>query len=261
MKIQNATGAFLTLGLGRRVGTELAASQIKTVDDDPETVADAVDAARAGLISIIEPPKGAQLNFIPAVPGIAVVLVTTPADEATLTVGTEVFEIDDDDTFTDGNIQVDISESTDAIDIADALLALINSNAVLSEAGITARETIAGTDPAAAAYLILEFPTSIEPSDYTVTGSAGLAVTKTDAGSAKALKMWVGRKVAAATELLVVSPFDSIDDYLILVQTTAGAYKAYDGTVSTSGGSLFLNSAGDADIAATDEIVLLVFGF
>lgn len=261
MKIQNNTGALLTLGLGRRVGTELSAAQIKTVDDDPETVADAVEAAQRGLINIIEPPKGAQLNFLPAVPGVAIVLITTPADEETLVIGTETFEIDDDATFTDGSTQVDISASSSAIDIANSIKGLVNANAALAEAGITAREAIGGTAPATAAYLILEFPSTILPDDYTVTGSAGIAIAKAAPTSAQALGQWLTRKVATAAEHIVVSPFAAITDYLVLVQTTAGAYKGYDGTVKKSGGSLFLNSAGSVDIAPTDEIVILVFGF
>jgi len=261
MKITNISGAFLPLGLGRRVGTELAIGASKTVDDEPETVAAAVDAANKGLISIDEPPKGAQLNFVPAVPGTVVVAIGAPADEELLTIGTEVFEIDDDDTFTDGNTQIDTSVDSDSIDIADALLTEINANATLSDAGIVARETIGGTDPTAAAYLVIEFPAGTAPSDYTATGDTGMVVTKTDASSAAAVRMWVARQTATADEELVVTPFTTITEYLVLVQATGGAYKAYNGTVSTSGGSLFLNSAGTADIAATDELVLLVFGF
>lgn len=260
MKIKNISGSLLPLGLGRRVGTDIAAGATKTVDDEPETVAAAVAAAAKGLIEIVEPPAGNQLLFSPAVPGVAVLTIGAPADEETLVIGTETLEIDDDDTFTEGNTQVDISASTDSIDIADALLTEINANAVLAELGIKARETIGGTDPTAEAFLVLEFPSTVVPSEYTVTGDTGIVVAKTDAGAAQALYTWLHRQVATDTEELVVSPFSTITDYLVLVQATSGAYKAYDGTVSASGGSLFLNSAGAADLAATDEIVLLVYG-
>lgn len=261
MKIKNETGAFLTLGLGRRVGTELAAAQTKTVDDEPETVADAVAAAKAGTISIVEPPLGAELNFIAGTPTLAIVAVGAPADTETLVLGTETFEIDNDATFTAGNTQIDISGSSDSIDIADGLKAAINANAVLDALGVKARETIGGTNPAAAAYLIIELPSTLTHTTFAITGDTGMVVTDQDLVASKALRQWLHRQVAAATEELVVTPFDSIEDYLVLVQATTGAYKAYDGTVKKSGGSLFLNSAGTADIAATDEIVILVFGF
>lgn len=261
MKIKNETGAFLTLGLGRRVGTELQAGQTKTVDDDPETVADAVTAAKAGQISIVEPPLGAELNFIAGTPTLAIVAVGAPADEETLVIGTETFEIDDDDTFTSENTQINISGSTDSIDIADGIKTAVNANAALDELGVKVRETIGGTDPTAAAYVIIELPASLTHATFAITGDTGLVVTDQDLVPPKALRQWIHRQAASATEELVVTPFASIEEYIVVVQDANGGYKAYDGDVSKSGGSLWLSANGDSDIAATDEIVILVFGF
>lgn len=177
------------------------------------------------------------------------------AEGETVTIGDDVFEFDDDDSVTEGNIAIDITGGVTPADVIPDLVAAINVNSSVVQAvafgtaGIliwdTAnRGTVATTETLAGG------------------GNAWTAATTFGAvgsGETPNIPVVMSRAASAAeaTATIMGFPFPSPPTAAaVQVRAAAGTAKAWDGKISIVGNVVVLNSDGSTDIAENDVVIV-----
>lgn len=180
-------------------------------------------------------------------------------DAGKLTIGTQVFEIEVSGGVTGDNTPVAVGASAGAC--AANLKTAINANSVLAALGIVATDVVAVST--SQAFTVVEVPAAVDISALTASVSGGnstMTVTKVTGATPSAYVALLQSFAVTGTSQLLVTGFVSIAEFLLQVRTAAGIIKRYNGVITKSGGSLFLDASGDTDLASTDTIVLFALG-
>ena len=260
MKIKNVSGATLTFKVGNR-SYVLASNATTAVSETTDSLEDVIREVEAGNLELVGAPAISQFAGTPACPGYVSVDLNTVVDENTLTVGGVVFEFDDDSTVTGTNTAVDIATGTPShATIADRLKTAINANATLSALGLVADDII--TVSSTNAKLILKATGTTVIGDITISKSGAPITLATAVAAAEAVgyRAVVVKATSAGTTMLISTGLDTVYDAVILVRTSAGVRKAYDGAVTIGNGFLYLDASGSTDIASTDVVTAYVVG-
>lgn len=261
MIIKNVSGSEKTLVLGRKTVVTLANNGSATIPDSVENMATALALQAAGTIEITESFSGSVVLDLQDSPQHILVGIADAAgsgDGKTLTIGTVVFEFDDDDTITAGRTAVEIDGADSAVTAA-ALKTAINANATLAALGIVATDVIGVS--ATSAFLVVEVADTVTLSGLTVTASAApITATKVSKVTNNAQRVFFRQFTAAATTQHVVTGLTTIRAYTVQVRDATGVIKAYDAPILKSGGTLRLTAAAGVNIAATDLVTVWAVG-
>jgi hypothetical protein len=228
-------------------------------DDDSKVYRDARNLESQGLIEIVEGPAQTTHLSPKTLPAWSMVTVSdTGTDEDTLTIGDVVFELDDDASVTAGNVSVTIGDDAEAT--ADALATAINAST-----DVLVKATRGAEGSAEVIYLHHKTNAVTGSSVALAESSTALTIigggTELEDGTYGAnMSAVVATLTATATTDRIVTGLTAIDHFIVQVRTAAGAIKAYDGAITTSGGVIYLDAAGSTDIAATDTITVIAFG-
>lgn len=262
MRIKNITPGSTpkTFGFGRKLAISLAYNQIATIPDDFDIVAAARAHSDAGLLQIIEAPR----SFIQerSAPQHILLNVLNPfsgsGDGAVLTLGSVVFELDSNSTFTAGRTPVTIGASNSAC--ATNLKAAINANSVLAGLKIVATDIVAVSS--SDYRIVLEVPSSIDLGSFTTSatgGSSQLTVAEVAALVPNAKEVVIRTVTATAATHVLVTGFTTITDVVLQVRTAAGLIKLVTAGVTWVGGSILV-TGGTTAIASTDVLTFIVTG-
>lgn len=265
MIIKNTTGSTKSYGFANKAFVTLANNASATIPDDPDTVADAIVKANAGLLEIVEGPATSKLVGSGTAPDTILITIATAnaADEDTVTLGDYVLEVDDDDALADADaIAVELGGSAALTGVA--FKTAINASAELAALGITA--VASGiADAAGTVYVVLTYAnTATALADFTVSKSgANLTVSKvTGAAGVTRRRFAVERTLAnTTTDLIFVTDLETITSVRLQARTaTTGVIKALDGNARIVGNVVVLDNSGDVDLAATDVVYLEALG-
>lgn len=265
MIVKNISGSTLNLVLGIRNGFTLANNAQRTVDDQPETVADAVRYANQGLLQIVTGPAQQELNQPAAVPGHIIVGIKVPVDTHTLTLGTTVFEFDSNSATTAGRTPITIGGN--ATVTAATLATAIGDDADLAALGVVVRDSVSVT--ANETRLILTVPADLDLADLTTAVSNGtqLSVTEVAATTPAALRMDINTSLVSAAEVtasnkLIVTGLSSISHFSLNMLDPDDVPITYDGSVVASGGSVLMTDVGNGTgLVANQTVVLTSYGY
>ena len=187
-------------------------------------------------------------------------LASNVADAETITIGTEVYEIDTaaaPGVITAGNIRVDCNAGVTPAIAAPAIVAAINANTKLglTALAISVNEILvyANNDKA---------PIGVACSKTLAGANNAWATAACYGGEASGvLGLRAAQRSPNAQEVAIgnmhfVFPF-TVGAVLVQVRTSTGAAKAWDGLLTTSGGRVTADNSGATDWAATDTVSVL----
>lgn len=263
MIVKNITGRTTTFGFSNKVTVVLENNATASIPDDPDIVEDAIAKANAGHIEITSGPASSHIVSSGTAPNVILITLATAnaADEDTITLDGIVLEIDDDDALANADaIAVELGGSAAAT--GTNILAAVNASAELAAKGIVGVAS-GVADAAGNVQIVLT---------YTGTGFSALTVAEagttltiakiTSAASTTRRRFFVERTLAnTTTDLIFVTDLETVTSVRAQVQTaTTGVFKSFDGNIRAVGNVVFLDNSGDADVAATDKIILEVLG-
>ena len=187
-------------------------------------------------------------------------LAANVADGETITIGSEVYEIDtaaDPGAITAGNIRVNCNAGVTPTIASAAIVAAINANTKLglTAVAISVNEVLVLTNSDASALTL--------PCSETLAGAnnAWAAAAFYGGQLAKPQGVSLAQRAPNATEVAIgnlhfVFPF-AVGAAMAQVRSSTGASKAWDGVLTISGSRVTLDNAGATDWAATDTVVVL----
>lgn len=261
MLAKNVSGAALRLSLGVSFAGSLPSNGTVSVPDtDPIAIGKIVELARAGKLDILTAPVGSDLHSYNDLPAHLLIHfgngTTRATNGSTITMAGEVLTL---------------VAGANAVADAEAVKVLINSNSVLVALGVVARDVINSQGQASTTRATL-FVDLSAVRDYT-SFAAGLAasatavpIAYTAAALSQGAQRLVIRQVAATGASTTVSPvvatgLRDAQSAFALVKTSAGAIKPINGVVRLSGSLVSIDLSGDADVAATDQLLIFAFGY
>lgn len=175
----------------------------------------------------------------------------------TITVNDVVFEwVDDVDEVSDAEYVPVLIGANIALALAN-LKTAINANATLNTAHIKAQGLItiaASTDARLVVRGLDETAVVISEASTNITRTN---ITAVDRSAGKPVLF---SATAAGSTLVLDTGLTSIDSFILQVRTSAGAIKAIDSTTFVGGGLIFVNAAGDADLASGDVVTVFAIG-
>ncbi len=182
-------------------------------------------------------------------------LASNVADAETLTIGNEVYEIDNNAAVTAGNILVDCSGGLTPTLAGAALVATINAR---TQQGITAKaisvnEILIVTRIGIAGRALACSETLAGANNAWAAGAmyGGSDIYKGVQLQARA----VNANEVALAAMRFAFPFNPLAA-LVQVRTAAGASKAWGGTTTLTGDRVDLANTGSTDLAATDVVTV-----
>ena len=187
-------------------------------------------------------------------------LAANVADGETITIGSEVYEIDtaaDPGAITAGRVRVNCNAGVTPTIASAAIVAAINANTLLglTAVAISVNEILVFTNSDASALAIA--------CSETLAGANNQwgAATFTGGQLAKPQGVSLGQRAPNATEVAIgnlhfVFPF-AVGAAMAQVRSSTGASKAWDGVLTITGSRVTLDNAGATDWAATDTVVVL----
>jgi len=187
-------------------------------------------------------------------------LAANVADAETITLGSEVYEIDtaaDPGAITAGRFRVNCSGGVTPTIAAPAIVAAINANTLLglTAVAISVNEILVYTNSDNSALAIA--------CSETLAGANNQWASATFTGGqiAKPQGLSLVQRVPNATEVAIgnlhcVFPF-AVGAAMAQVRSSTGASKAWDGVLTITGARVTLDNSGATDWAATDTVVVL----
>jgi hypothetical protein len=187
-------------------------------------------------------------------------LAANVADGETITIGSEVYEIDtaaDPGAITTGRIRVNCSAGVTPTIASAAIVAAINANTALglTAVAISVNEILVYTNNDNAGL-------GIACSETLAGANNAWAAANFFGGQAsKPQGVSLGQRSPNATEVAIgnmhfVFPF-TVGAAMVQVRSSTGASKAWDGVLTISGSRVTLDNSGATDWAATDTVVVL----
>ncbi len=182
-------------------------------------------------------------------------LASNVADGETVTIGNEVYEIDNNAAVTAGNILVDCSGGLTPTLAGAALVATINAKTQqgITAKAISANEILIATRVGIAGRAIV--------CAETLAGANNAWAAAAMYGGSDVFKgVQLQSRAVNATEVALAAmrfafPFTPVAA-LVQVRTAAGAPKAWGGTTTLTGDRVDLANTGSTDLAATDVVTV-----
>src|SRR3954468_1148150 len=187
-------------------------------------------------------------------------LASNVADAETITIGSEVYEIDTaaaPGAIAAGNIRVDCNAGVTPTIASAAIVAAINANTKygLTAVAISVNEVLVFGNSDSS-------PIALPCSETLAGANNAWAVAAFYGGEASGIRgLRAAQRSPNAQEVAIgnmhfVFPF-AVLAVLVQVRSSTGAAKAWDGVTTISGARVSLDNAGATDWAATDNVVVL----
>lgn len=187
-------------------------------------------------------------------------LLSNVADAETITIGSEVYEIDTaaaPGAVTAGNIRVDCNAGVTPTVASAAIVAAINANTKLglTALAISVNELLVFTNSDSS-------PITLPCAETLAGASNAWATAAFYGGETSGVRgMRAAQRLPNAQEVTIgnmhfVFPF-TVNAVLVQVRSSTGAAKAWDGLTTVSGQRVTLDNSGATDWAATDTVVVL----
>jgi len=266
MIVKNISAQTRLYQLGR-TSIELAPDASGIVDDEVDTVTQALAWQSQGILQVTSGPVQSSLDLPASVASYRLVTLATAIQGDTVAfAGTASagafsvrFEFRTSGDPTAGNVAVSLGANTTAAGVN--LQAAINANATLVAAGVVATSAVSKATTSSVVTVECRDADQVIASALTVTPVGGTitAATAVAALAKTSKKIAYCTKVAVSGENFVVTGLTTISDVIVQVRR-AGVLVAYDGSILYNGGTVFLDDDGAADIAASDVISIFAYG-
>jgi len=265
MTIKNISGGSLSFNVGTR-NYVLADNAEQVIDDNHKTLNDVTEHIRKNRLEVVSSPPVAQYCATPDTYGYALVTLNTVIDTDAISIGGEIFEIDEAANGVVAGTAVTAVDATDMAVTAAGLKAAINANSVLDALGVKADDII--NTVASVSYLVIEARGDTLIADVAITtADATITIAKTAAAVGGGYRWSVKTFDPGTTTAMVNTGLDSIDTVHVLVKLTSASditqYDMdvhFDGNISIGGGFVHLSDSGTYDFADGDTVTVIAFG-
>ena len=187
-------------------------------------------------------------------------LASNVADGETITLGSEVYEIDTaaaPGAVTAGNIRVDCNAGVTPAIASAAIVTAINANTRLGQTAvaISVNEVLVSTNNDNAA-IGLPCAETLAGANNAWAAAAFYGGEATDVRGLRAAQRAPNAQEVAIGNMHFMFPFP-VAAALVQVRTSTGAAKAWDGVTTLAGQRMTVDNSGATDWAATDMVVVL----
>lgn len=263
MKFKNISDSSRYFQLGKG-GQQVAQNEIATVafslylgpNEEARIFNQLLQYEEEGVIEILEGPNGVKYTGKKSVAASGWFLVTgTVSNEDTVTIGSEVYQISNDDTY-GGNIPVTVSDLTSTTGVAEALTEAIAENSdyvkvvnVDSHVVLTALEE----GPSGNGIALDTSSAQITASGSELAGGAfgGVSVKTVITTEVTDVDQTAGK-------LVLNTGLDSITSFILQAIDGDGAIKSGVGNIVVEGGLVIVDAGGSSGVEENDVVTLVV---